>query len=179
LRERLRRTGPSAQIPARPPECRIQQTAQDLTTTFLLPKPPPNIMAIAGLLLFFGVCLLPLFLSLEARDWLGIRLLAVAAIPMVLALAVPLNAFNLREQVQLTPDSLQIVRRTVFGTRIQALTLSEVEELIVAEEAEDRFLRKGGGLIAYTDRGSVNFGTSLTAVEKRWLHAVLRYLIAC
>jgi len=123
----------------------------------------------------------------------------VAGVPLVLALVRAASGFRGGTRVVASPQAIEIHRPGVFGPKVSSIPALELEELLLPEESDGgaavlkalegkripgvlkgalvRFASarrpRRRGIIARSDRVTLEFGEGLPDAERRWVYAVI------
>jgi hypothetical protein len=189
LRERMKRTGRSAPLPAQPPGARaiLNYGASRSPTTIEIPSMP--LVACLRLFLMGTAAAGIVAALLEFGAWysgawfsgvpFGVAALSVFLPALCIALPLVIRNAILRERLVVSPEELVVIRRDFFGTRTIRLKGAEIEEVALVRAG---YLRAYGGgtsrVFIRSDRRSVELYTELANPgEAGWLRDVLVHVL--
>jgi hypothetical protein len=184
LRERMKRTGRSAPLPAQPPGARAILSYGGIRSPTTIEIPPMPLRACLRFFLTGMAAAGVVAILLEFGVWYSHMPLGVGALSVLLpALCIvpPLVLRNaiFRERLVVSPDQIVMNRRDVFGTRTVRLTGAEIEEVALVRAG---YLRAYGGgtsrVVIRSDRRSIELVAALSnPQELKWLRDVLVHVL--
>ena len=184
LRERMKRTGRSAPLPAQPPGARSILNYGGSRTPTAIEIPSMPLVACLRLFLMGMAAAGVMAILLEFGAWYSRMSFGIAALAVflpTLCIALPLIIRNaiLRERLLVSPDEIVVHRRDVFGPRTVRLTGAEIEEVALVRSG---YLRAYGGgtsrVVIRSDRRSIELVAALSnPQELKWLRDVLVHVL--
>ena len=204
LRDRAQRTGEALELPDPPANARTQCRVEGHTMTLTV---PPRGMTLGSLLLFIPAIAIPLIVAAVMGPAVfddkapEIFKIVFGAFFGVFFLLLPLTAFaglalaNARRSYEIcvSPDMLRVREQGLLRVKVTEISSDELEELIlplgpgagrVNLEQAPKFIRnlflatgKSPGILAVSDRATVNFARGLPRQELRWIHAVISQIM--
>ena len=187
LRERMRRAGRTAPLPAQPPGARaiLSYGGTRASTTIEIPPKPIAVclrwfligMAIAGAM----AMVFELVVRLDggnlafgfATRWIMLPVLAIL-LPLLIRAAI------LRERLVVSADEIIFTRRDFFGNRTIRLAGAEIEEVSLIQAGYLRAYGSSGEsrIVIRSDRRSIELGAGLSnPQEVKWLRDVLVHVL--
>ncbi len=187
LRDRVKRTGESVEVPAPPLAMKTEVSLEGEATVLEIPSagftPQLLVLAIVGfffLPVVFAFIVAPFVAAGKEKGALfpiligaGIAMLVVA---VVVVMAV-LKKARRRERVIVTRGSIRLEPR---GIEIPSEELEELKWQPVPANVPSFFrgLVRGAGIIARSDRAEIRFGGHLPEGELRHLHGLIKSILA-
>lgn len=191
LRQRVKRSGQSAPLPAQPPGARsiFSYGGTRAPTTIEIPPVGRSARKFLLMMLLAGgiVALTESFIWLRgglADMDMGLRMLLTFLLILGIFVPLLLRTAVLRERLVVSPDELVVTRRDIFGTKTTRLMGGEIEEVVMTRARYGiygGYATFGGGtsrVAIRSDRGSVELGAALSAEEEvQWLRDVLVHVL--